>query len=40
MGSETSKQVPDRFIKALTDQLRSQPGDVIAVTHGTVMALY
>ena len=40
MGSATSRQALDRFIKALTDQLRSQPGDVIAVIHGTVMALY
>lgn len=40
MGSETSRQALGRFINALTDQLQSQPGDVIAVTHGTFMALY
>ena len=40
MGSETGKQALDRFTKALNDQLRSRSGDVIAVTHGTIMALY
>ena len=40
MGSETGKQALDRFTKSLHDRLNSQSGDVVAVTHGTVMALY
>ena len=40
LGSETANQARDRVTAAIEGVLESDSGDVIVVTHGTVMTLY
>jgi broad specificity phosphatase PhoE len=41
LGVETARQARERFTGALEDIVRQHPtGDVVVVTHGTVMSLF